>query len=179
MKSLTNYITEKFSINESKILRPKSEIELYSMIDELIQECKDTKNEILDLNCIDVSALPEDFTNFLFNTIGGRSKTPIDLNDTNIKEIDISEWKIDSIGDYMFYKCIKLSSIIIPDLVTSIGKNAFYGCFNLDNLTIPDSVQSISDLAFRGCDKLVITVHNEDIKELVEDSGFKGRIIIK
>jgi len=39
---------------------------------------------------------------------------------------------ITSLGDYLFYKCSKISSITIPDTVKSIGESAFEGCNSMD-----------------------------------------------
>ena len=61
---------------------------------------------------------------------------------------------VTSIGDYAFYECDKLSSVIIPDTVTSIGEAAFYWCMNINAVSIPDSVRTIGDTAFYSCDRL-------------------------
>ena len=42
-----------------------------------------------------------------------------------------------SIGDYAFFNCSGLTSIVIPDNVTSIGDSAFSGCSDLTSITIP------------------------------------------
>ena len=55
------------------------------------------------------------------------------------------------IGDYAFYGCTDLESVVIPGSVTNIGNYAFYGCESLDNVTLPDSVQNIGEWAFGGC----------------------------
>ena len=61
---------------------------------------------------------------------------------------------VTSIGEYAFFYCTSLESIIIPNSVTSIGNLAFFGCTSLTSITIPDSVTSIGDNAFSGCESL-------------------------
>lgn len=58
------------------------------------------------------------------------------------------------IGDYAFYGCDYLTSIIIPDSVTIIGDDAFSQCYKLTSVTIPNSVAVIGDYAFYGCTSL-------------------------
>ncbi|GAB6395462.1 MAG: T9SS C-terminal target domain-containing protein [Bacteroidales bacterium] len=67
----------------------------------------------------------------------------------------------DTISDFIFYQCTKLTSIAIPDSVTSIGNEAFSGCSSLTSVTIPNGVTSIGDAAFSGCTGLTsITIPN-------------------
>ena len=65
-----------------------------------------------------------------------------------------NDYKVTSIGEFAFYGCYSLRSIVIPDSVTSIGINAFVGCTFLKSIVIPDSVTSIGDYAFNSCDSL-------------------------
>ncbi|MCD8206865.1 MAG: leucine-rich repeat domain-containing protein, partial [Bacteroidales bacterium] len=62
------------------------------------------------------------------------------------------------IGSYAFSDCVSLISILIPDGVASIGSYAFYKCTSLTTITIPDSVTSIGDHAFYGCSSLTTLV---------------------
>lgn len=55
------------------------------------------------------------------------------------------------IGDYAFYNCSGLTTIIIPKSVTSIGYAAFDRCNCLTAITIPNSVISIDRCAFNNC----------------------------
>ena len=59
--------------------------------------------------------------------------------------------QLTNIGDYAFWGCTRLSSIIIPASVTSIGEDAFLGCTRLSSIIIPASVTSIGEDAFKGC----------------------------
>ena len=68
---------------------------------------------------------------------------------------------VTNIGDYAFFGCSNLSSIMIPNGVTSIGNYAFFGCRSLSEITIPESVLSIGNYAFYVCNSLsFITIPN-------------------
>jgi len=59
-----------------------------------------------------------------------------------------------SIGEYAFYKCSNVTSILIPNGVTSIGNYAFYGCSNLVSAGLPIGIASIGEYAFSKCTSL-------------------------
>ena len=90
-------------------------------------------------------------------------------------EIELAEWTIQpyaveigtavtSIGNFVFFNCIGLKSVTIPNSVRSIGNQAFLNCVGLTSMTIPDSVTSIGGGAFHGC------------MGLADDNGF---VIVK
>ncbi len=71
------------------------------------------------------------------------------------------KYNVTCIGEYAFYNCESIKSVIIPNSVTSIGGGAFKGCNNLTSVTIPNSVTSIGGSAFRGCNNLTsVTIPN-------------------
>ncbi len=76
------------------------------------------------------------------------------INNILITGVLVIPNNVTSIGDYAFYNCSSLTSVVIGDSVTSIGKNAFSNCSGLTSVTIPDSVTSIGDYAFGGCSSL-------------------------
>ena len=76
---------------------------------------------------------------------------------SNLISIVISDG-VTSIGNYAFFNCSSLTSIVIPDSVTSIGNYAFYYCSWLTSIVIPDSVTSIGSRAFPGCSSLTSIV---------------------
>lgn len=59
-----------------------------------------------------------------------------------------------TIGQYMFSKMTKLSSIILPSSVTRIEEFAFEKCTSLVSVNIPSSVTSIEESAFYQCTSL-------------------------
>lgn len=61
---------------------------------------------------------------------------------------------VTSIGDYAFYKCSNLKSVIIPNNVTSIGFSAFENCISLTSVVIPDNEISIGYGAFESFCKI-------------------------
>ena len=120
---------------------------------------------------------------------------------THIARYNIPD-SINIIGEYAFFDCTMLKSIVIPDSVIRIekgsfcgceslfnvklsnslihiGENAFSGCNSIGSIVIPDSVTEVGKEAFEGCDSLkVIFVSigsKARFKELLPN--FKGKII--
>ena len=77
---------------------------------------------------------------------------------------------VTSIGDWAFYGCSSLESIVIPSSVTSIGIYAFYGCSSLESIVIPSNVVSIRSNAFYGCSGLV-SIKVEQGNKIYHDDG--------
>ena len=73
----------------------------------------------------------------------------------------------DCLGQYAFFGCKGLTSLVIPTGVTSIDQYAFSDCSGLTSLTIPSSVTSIGDKAFSYCSGLTsIYVYPEKTPKL-------------
>ncbi len=66
-----------------------------------------------------------------------------------------------TIGDYVFFDCTRLTSVTIPNSVTSIREGAFCFCTGFTSFTIPSNVTSIGDNAFQYCSGLTsVTISN-------------------
>ena len=102
----------------------------------------------------------------------------------------------DVIGNYMFYKCLNLQNIELPEnaisieyaafsdcsslasikignRVASIGSFAFSGCSSLASIEIPDGVTSIPSYAFQNCSSLT-SIDIPDNVTSIEGSAFSS-----
>ena len=71
----------------------------------------------------------------------------------------------DIIGEQMFYKCSKLTAMVLPSTVTSIKKNAFANT-GIKKIDIPNSVLSVEEDAFAYCNSLATVVVGKKVKSL-------------
>ena len=69
---------------------------------------------------------------------------------TNIVNITLPKTGVTTIGDYAFYRCQALKSILIPNGVTTIGTWAFGYCTSLSIIYLPDTIATIGASAFGG-----------------------------
>lgn len=76
---------------------------------------------------------------------------------------------VESIENYAFHGCSKLTSVKIPDSVISIGNWAFGYCESLTSVTIPDSVTRIGYEAFGGCIRLTSITNPDSVTDRTQD----------
>ena len=132
--------------NISSIILPNSlkEIGAYAF--------KDTK--------LDSIFLPENLTSIEISAFENTPITSIELpntlsyigssafSNTKISSINIP-YLISSIPDKLFYNCVNLQSISLPEGIVSIGELAFAETA-IRNITLPSSVTSIGEESFKG-----------------------------
>lgn len=56
--------------------------------------------------------------------------------------------KKNEVSESMFFRCVNLQTIILPQNVKAVGRNAFAGCYGLINITLPPKVRNIGKGAF-------------------------------
>ena len=93
----------------------------------------------------------KDFTG---NTVSGALVLP-----ANPKDGDV-EYTLTEIGEYAFYECRDINSVIIPNTVTEIKDLAFFDVESLNSINIPYSVKKIGRLAFSGAGLTSIVIPN-------------------
>ena len=98
-----------------------------------------------------------------------RNKTTLLAYPSVTGDVTISDG-VTSIGNYAFYSCESLTSVVIPDSVTSIGESAFADCSNLTSVTIPGGVTSIGNYAFERCDGLINVIIGDSVTSIGESA---------
>lgn len=82
------------------------------------------------------------------------------------------ELTVISIGESAFYES-KITSVIIPNLVTKIGEAAFSHCSSLVSVSIPSSVHAIDHRTFIGCSSLT-SINIPNSVTSIGDYAFNG-----
>lgn len=74
---------------------------------------------------------------------------------TNLDSIVLGNG-LNTLGNYAFANCVNLRgvSIDISATLSTIGHHAFYNCRGLEEFTMPRQVNTLGDSAFEGCSKL-------------------------
>lgn len=99
----------------------------------------------------------------------GRTNTadgPTDISGQIVIPETLGGVPVTQIGNYAFYDCSSLTSVVIPEGVATIGSNAFMKCSVLTSVVIPESVTSIGGNAFRGCSALTEVIIPEGVTEI-------------
>lgn len=88
----------------------------------------------------------------------------------NLKELKLPQ-DIKRIGQMAFCACRDLQALDIPANVTEIDEYAFSGCESLQTITIPDKVQTLAKGVFSGCKQLK-EVHFPQNLALIDEGAF-------
>ena len=158
--TLSNYITDenKFTIKSLKLsgFLNGADFKLLREMagcgyDNFINSFETTSGQLASLDMSD-AYIVEDNQNAYIHFIVGYESTKYYTQD--------NVW-----GDYLFFGCASLVSVILPNKITEIGTRAFYRCTYLTDVKIPAKTLKISDEAFSYCKSLVcIKLPNELIE---------------
>lgn len=77
---------------------------------------------------------------------------------------------VTAIGDYCFWGCDWLTTIILPETVTYIGEYAFAECASLRGMDIPIGVTEIGYCAFWACTELEAVYIPSSVTAVGEDA---------
>ena len=69
-------------------------------------------------------------------------------NHSTLRSLKFPKKMKGNMGEYVFYECINLRQILLPEGITSIGSHGFYNCKSLTNIAIPNGITSIGSYAF-------------------------------
>ena len=144
--------------------------------------------DIMSLPNDDVSIVPDSGNNgttnqtiIYYTSIDGDIVEP-DSNAFNAQIVEntyengmgqiVFDKEITIIGEYAFYECETLLSIVIPQTITDIEEGAFFYCTSLDTINIPTSVETIGDFAFS--DASIRTVNIPNSVEYIGEGCFAG-----
>ncbi len=72
----------------------------------------------------------------------------------SLKSIDLSQCKLTSLPNSVFYRCSSLEKISFPKNLYSIGYDCFEGCESLTEVSFPATLEYIGSAAFKGCSSL-------------------------
>ncbi len=74
------------------------------------------------------------------------------------------------IGEDVFFGCVALGTVEIPEGVTSIGGGAFEGCSSLNGIEIPAGVTKIGGYTFKNCSFLTDITIPDTVTEIGEEA---------
>lgn len=85
-----------------------------------------------------------------------------------IKTVRFDNDLLTTIGEYCFYNCTSLETVVLPENIQSIGEDIFHGCTSLSYIDLPNSLSYIGSNAFNGCEKLTSITLPSSLKNLEE-----------
>lgn len=103
------------------------------------------------------------------------SKTTLISGDYTLTSLSVPS-TVENIGNYAFYGCSELDSVILGDNVLQVGNNAFNKCNNLSYLCVGRNVQNIGTNAFANC-SISHLIYNADSCTHVEHCEIFGNTI--
>ncbi len=79
-----------------------------------------------------------------------------------------------SIGNFAFYSCQSLGSIVVPGKLKEIGRYTFYGCSKMSKMVLPKTLSSIGRYAFSKTKSIKLYFKAEVLPSDLEDKWDDG-----
>lgn len=92
-------------------------------------------------------------------------------------EIDGEKYEVQSIGDYAFADCDKITSITFAEGIVTIGNKAFENCAALETVNIPKSLISCQYDAFNGCGTVTVNCYKNNY-QFFAVYGFNENVVV-
>lgn len=87
------------------------------------------------------------------------------LDRSLIKKVVVEEG-VTSLGEYIFWDCLSLTEVNLPNSLTTLRKECFYSCTALKSITLPDNISMIDESAFEECNALETVTFPKSLKEV-------------
>ncbi len=110
--------------------------------------------------------LPESLIMIESNAFSNAAVAHINAEGDTVTADKLPDYLI-SVGDYAFYECSGITSLVLGDDLTNIGANAFTGT-SLVTVEIPFSLQAVGSGAFSGIPTLTSITSQSSVYECVD-----------
>ena len=87
------------------------------------------------------------------------------LDRSLIKKVVVEEG-VTSLGEYIFWDCLSLTEVNLPNSLTTLRKECFKHCTALKSITLPDNISMIDESAFEECNALETVIFPKSLKEV-------------
>lgn len=97
------------------------------------------------------------------------------LKTVKFDKIESSKLKV--IGNEVFYNCVNLSKVILPNNLEILGYSVFGNCVSLSEINLPDTINSIGINLFYNCESLRSISVPKQIKN-IPNGCFNGCLLL-
>lgn len=117
-------------------------------------------------NFVDVQSLK------LSGTLNDDDFSTIQNRLSQLREIDMTDVKMTTLPDRLFYQRALLEIVKLPVELTTIGEYAFYQCYGIKNIDFPATLTTINRYGFSECDNLQEVVLPEGFNNIGEGAFY-------
>ena len=123
-------------------------------------------------NVAEMAVLENDGSRAVAEPIKVTPATTYQFSTTGTHTVYVKFTDMTKVPEEAFYRCKKMTSIIIPNSVQTIGDNAFMACTGLTEVTIGSGVQTIGLAAFSFCEGLTSVTIGSNVTT-IGDGAFR------